>query len=153
MSVEDARIRLGLGGPSPERRAQLDLEFQKRQLQYKVVVLGTLPPLAKSARRARKRRQEGPFQPQQPPQPRYAPSWLRQQVYDRDAGQCQYCGEDVSYSDCNIDHVIPWPEGATSLGNLVVACQPCNKRKLKQWIPIDLRPIPGEVVEEELKRP
>lgn len=73
--------------------------------------------------------------------PRYANNYLRTIIYKRDAGQCQYCGKEVSYKDCNIDHVIPWPEGKTNENNLVVACKPCNKLKGKQIIPSNLRPI------------
>lgn len=77
-----------------------------------------------------------------PPEPRYAFTELRDMVYRRDAGQCQYCGELVTYADCNIDHVVPWHAGGRSeMSNLVVACQPCNKAKGRAIIPFELRPL------------
>ncbi len=79
------------------------------------------------------------------PRPRMAFSALRDFVYIRDAGQCQYCGALVSYNDCNIDHVVPWPHGQTEGSNLVVACKPCNKLKGRAVIPLELRPIPGSL--------
>lgn len=164
ISVSEARERLGLNGPSPEQRARIELEAYNRSRRYKVVIIGGIippPPKTKSKKKPRKHKRDkwftgkhGPVittNPDQPTktvrieQPRYATRELRKEVYLRDAGQCQYCGIEVSYEECNIDHVIPWPEGATTIDNLVVACQPCNKLKLKQWIPIHLRPIPGEV--------
>lgn len=76
------------------------------------------------------------------PLPRYAFTQLRDLVYRRDAGQCQYCGSDVGYAECNIDHVVPWDAGGRSeASNLVVACKDCNKAKGRALIPFDLRPI------------
>ena len=80
---------------------------------------------------------------------RYADHKLRWRVYSRDRGQCQYCGEDVSFEDCNIDHVVPWPKGLTVFKNLVVACKPCNKLKLAQRIPNKLQPIAKRTAEEK----
>lgn len=74
------------------------------------------------------------------PMPRYATQAMRWEVWIRDAGQCQYCGIEVSYAACNIDHVVPWPKGKTVVDNLVVACHPCNKLKFTQIIPTRLRP-------------
>ena len=75
----------------------------------------------------------------------YASFYLRKRIYNRDAGQCQYCGSEVAIEDCNIDHVIPRShQGITTRKNLVVACQPCNKLKDSQLIPEELRPRRGE---------
>lgn len=74
---------------------------------------------------------------------RFATPQMRKDVFQRDAGQCQYCGKELEYNTCVIDHVIPWPEGMTVVDNLVVACPKCNEIKLRQFIPINLRPIPG----------
>ena len=83
---------------------------------------------------------------------RYANSDLRRTVYDRDKGQCQYCGRDVSYEDCNMDHIWPWKRnGVTAPHNLVVCCQECNKAKGNQRIGLDAKPyqprpsFPGRV--------
>ncbi len=75
-----------------------------------------------------------------PTTPRYASGELRLSVYERDAGQCQYCGLELSYEDCNLDHVVPWPQGRTVAANLVVICPPCNKLKGSQLIPYRFRP-------------
>ncbi len=43
---------------------------------------------------------------------------------------CAYCGCGVLRSDATLDHVVPVSKGGrTVLGNLVVACWPCNARK------------------------
>lgn len=77
-----------------------------------------------------------------PPQPRYAFTVIRDAIYIRDKGQCQYCGIEVGYYECNFDHVVPWNLGGrTEVSNLVVACQPCNKLKGRALIPLELRPI------------
>jgi len=72
---------------------------------------------------------------------RYANPKIRRLVYDRDKGQCQHCGRDVSYDDCNIDHVWPWKHhGRTVPHNLVVSCRECNKAKGNQRIGLDAKP-------------
>ena len=77
---------------------------------------------------------------------RYAPFFLRKKVYERDAGQCQYCGAEVTMDECNIDHVIPYGmcRGMTSKHNLVVVCRNCNELKGGQLIPEELCPRKGE---------
>ncbi len=75
------------------------------------------------------------------PYSRHASPDLRAWIYRRDRGQCQYCGDEVSLEDCNIDHLIPYPQGATIEENLCVACQPCNKLKGNQRIPDDFLPF------------
>ena len=91
---------------------------------------GTLPAVPRRASKPR------------PPQPRYAFTQLRDLVYRRDAGQCQYCGESVTYAACNVDHVVPWNLGGRSeVSNLVIACRTCNEMKGRQLIPQELRPL------------
>ena len=77
---------------------------------------------------------------------KYAPFYLRNKVYERDAGQCQYCGLEMEMKDCNIDHVIPRGShrGKTTAKNLVVVCRSCNELKGWQLIPEELRPRRGE---------
>lgn len=60
---------------------------------------------------------------------RYAPSWLRKQVLERDAYACRYCKRPVTNATANIDHVKPWPYGMTELSNLVTCCRDCNRDK------------------------
>jgi 5-methylcytosine-specific restriction endonuclease McrA len=79
---------------------------------------------------------------------RYADHQLRWRVYSRDRGQCQYCGIEVSFEECNIDHVVPWPKGLTVFSNLVVACRGCNKLKGGVRIPNKLLPTRKRTAEE-----
>lgn len=52
---------------------------------------------------------------------------LRMKVYERDGFKCVYCG---SRKQLSLDHVTPESKGgATSEGNLVTACRPCNTKK------------------------
>ena len=66
---------------------------------------------------------------------------MRRRVFDRDAGQCQYCGVLVAFNRAHIDHVHPWYHGGeTELRNLVTSCRDCNMRKSTQRIPGGLKP-------------
>lgn len=48
----------------------------------------------------------------------------------RDAGRCQYCGEEISLRSLTIDHVIPKSlSGKTTWENTVVSCFRCNQKK------------------------
>src|ERR1051326_8484 len=76
------------------------------------------------------------------PSDRYASYDLRLYIFRRDCGQCQYCGRTVSFADCNIDHIIPWPRGRTVKSNLVVSCPGCNRLKGSALIPAAYRPWP-----------
>ena len=67
------------------------------------------------------------------PNPRYAPPELRAQVFARDRGICQYCGLKATLDTCNMEHVIPWPDGLTNIDNLVTSCRGCNRRKLRRY--------------------
>lgn len=54
----------------------------------------------------------------------------RENIYLRDGGICQYCGNKVSRGAATFDHVIPRAQGGTSdWGNLTLACYGCNKKK------------------------
>lgn len=51
----------------------------------------------------------------------------KENVFKRDAFQCQYCG---SQKDLTLDHIIPKAKGGkTSWNNLVTACRRCNALK------------------------
>ena len=53
--------------------------------------------------------------------------WWQQQLQ---AGTCHYCGKKVGAKDLTMDHVVPVARGGTSSkGNLVPACDACNKSK------------------------
>lgn len=54
----------------------------------------------------------------------------RRNVYLRDKGRCQYCGERVPSSSFDFEHVVPKARGGrTTWENIVVACIPCNQKK------------------------
>ncbi|MAV39410.1 MAG: HNH endonuclease [Puniceicoccaceae bacterium] len=54
----------------------------------------------------------------------------RENLFDRDNYQCQYCGNQMESAQLNMDHVIPRDQGGkTSWENIVTACIQCNSRK------------------------
>lgn len=62
----------------------------------------------------------------------HIPLTLRQQVYERAAGRCEYCliPEIAAFSPHEIDHVISQKHGGqTEAENLALACTLCNKHK------------------------
>lgn len=54
----------------------------------------------------------------------------RENVFARDGGRCQYCGNKVSRPEATYDHVVPRAQGGqTNWTNIVIACVPCNQHK------------------------
>jgi 5-methylcytosine-specific restriction endonuclease McrA len=54
----------------------------------------------------------------------------RENVYSRDRGQCQYCGNKVTKNEFTYDHVTPRAQGGkTRWENIVISCLPCNQKK------------------------
>ncbi len=54
----------------------------------------------------------------------------RNNVFERDRNQCQYCGGHFPREELNLDHVIPRQHGGrTTWENVVCSCMPCNTRK------------------------
>jgi len=54
----------------------------------------------------------------------------RKLIFIRDNFTCQYCGRELSLSQCTIDHVIPKSKGGDwSWENLVTCCARCNQLK------------------------
>lgn len=54
----------------------------------------------------------------------------RENVYLRDSGRCQYCGQKIPRFDATYDHVVPRSRGGlTNWENIVIACVICNQRK------------------------
>jgi len=68
------------------------------------------------------------------------PQALREAVFRRDAGRCQYChlaqlGHGATF---HIDHIVPRSRGGpTSLDNLVLQCPNCSLRKANKTTAID----------------
>ncbi len=62
----------------------------------------------------------------------YIPTALRNLVYERAEGRCEYCSisEAVSFAAHQIDHVIAEKHGGQTVeGNLALSCAICNKYK------------------------
>ena len=56
--------------------------------------------------------------------------FTRKNVWLRDGGKCQYCGDAVTLAEFTYDHVIPASQGGPrNWTNIVVACIPCNQHK------------------------
>ena len=54
----------------------------------------------------------------------------RLNIYARDDNTCQYCGQKLSRTALNLDHVLPRAQGGrTTWENVVCCCVPCNLRK------------------------
>lgn len=62
---------------------------------------------------------------------RYIPRDIKDKVVCRDHGTCRYCGLELEYAeDIHFDHVYPWSKGGeTTVENLVVSCETCNRKK------------------------
>jgi hypothetical protein len=57
---------------------------------------------------------------------------LKQQVFERAAGCCEYCRCQARFAmqSFSVEHIIPVSRGgATTLDNLALACQGCNNHK------------------------
>jgi len=51
-------------------------------------------------------------------------------IFRRDGGKCQYCGEQFTRQDLTIDHVIPRSLGGKSIWeNVACCCVDCNRKK------------------------
>ncbi|MBE9069264.1 HNH endonuclease [Leptolyngbya cf. ectocarpi LEGE 11479] len=77
----------------------------------------------------------------------YISSDLRQQVYKRAKGVCEYCQlpEMVALSVHQIDHIIAEKHGgATKLENLALSCVICNRNKGSDIASVD--PSTGSIV-------
>lgn len=55
----------------------------------------------------------------------------REYVYQRDGGRCRICGTpDGIGVEMQYDHIVPWSKGGmTTVDNLQLLCEPCNKSK------------------------
>jgi hypothetical protein len=75
------------------------------------------------------------------------PQALRDVVFSRDAGRCQYChlaqlGHGATF---HVDHIVPRSRGGpTSLDNLALQCPNCSLRKASKTTAID--PQSGQAV-------
>lgn len=61
---------------------------------------------------------------------KHALKFSRENVYGRDRGRCQYCGNNVPRDAFTYDHVVPRVQGGhTRWENVVICCVPCNQKK------------------------
>jgi 5-methylcytosine-specific restriction endonuclease McrA len=71
--------------------------------------------------------------------PKLSVRFSRGNIYLRDNGECQYCGDRIERKEATLDHVIPVSKGGKSVwDNCVTACAPCNSNKsdkTKGWKP------------------
>ena len=55
---------------------------------------------------------------------------LRQFVYERDGGRCQYCDNPTELCECHIHHVLELSGGGTNHpSNLKTLCRDCHKQR------------------------
>jgi hypothetical protein len=62
----------------------------------------------------------------------YIPAALRQQVFDRATGRCEYCRfpQQMSFATFECEHIVAEKHGgATTADNLALACPFCNRFK------------------------
>ena len=65
--------------------------------------------------------------------PRIAPA-IREELWRRDGGICQMCGEHVLEDDWNADHIVPkWLGGPDVIDNLRVTHPLCNRQRTPPW--------------------
>lgn len=54
----------------------------------------------------------------------------KRNLYQRDGGECQYCGKSVGMTSATIDHIIPRSRGGTNdWENVCLCCPDCNFAK------------------------
>ncbi len=74
------------------------------------------------------------------------PSSLRQLVFERAQGKCEYCfiHQDVSIYSHEVDHIIALKHGGQTIAeNLALSCLPCNRHKGSDLATFD--PISNEI--------
>ncbi|MDA3920387.1 MAG: HNH endonuclease [Salinisphaera sp.] len=58
------------------------------------------------------------------------PALTRRELFHRDGGLCLYCGVKMSFSQMQIEHVLPRSKGGQHRWrNVVSTCEPCNRYK------------------------
>lgn len=87
--------------------------------------------------------------------PRRGDLWRYQSV-QRQNGKCAYCGQMITYSSCEMDHIVPRAgQGSTNIReNLVAVCHRCNlsKRNIPFAVWARKSTIEGVSVEEAVER-
>lgn len=87
--------------------------------------------------------------------PRKSDLWRYQSV-QRQNCKCAYCGDTITYTNCEMDHIVPRAgEGSTNTrDNLVAVCHRCNlsKKNVPFAVWAESSSIPGVSVKEALER-
>ena len=56
--------------------------------------------------------------------------YMKQKVYEKQAGKCSICNEEFSLSEMEADHIKPWHEGGKTIeSNCQLLCKDDNRRK------------------------
>lgn len=80
----------------------------------------------------------------------------RYRALQRQGGQCLYCGKDITFQTCEMDHIVPRKGiGSTNTReNLVAVCRQCNHDKSNQLFSVwaSQTNIPGVSVKEAIER-
>lgn len=50
--------------------------------------------------------------------------------------RCAYCKKEFTRRELTLDHVMPRSQGHGRIGNIVLACRPCNADKANKILPI-----------------
>ena len=54
---------------------------------------------------------------------------LKKKLIERDGSRCAYCGRELDFDSCTIEHVVPLACGGTStMDNCIILCCECNIR-------------------------
>ena len=74
-----------------------------------------------------------PFTEPDKPKPTKKYGWwdkVRLRIFERDNGQCTYCGTELTLESFNVDHLLPRSRGGTDEeSNLALSCVFCNSKK------------------------
>lgn len=55
---------------------------------------------------------------------------IKATVYNRESGCCFYCDRLLPYGVATMDHIKPKSQGGKlEIGNIVLACRPCNQER------------------------
>jgi hypothetical protein len=54
----------------------------------------------------------------------------KREIYEKQNGMCNICGEKITIEEAEADHIIPWSKGGTTTNdNLQILCRSCNRKK------------------------
>jgi 5-methylcytosine-specific restriction endonuclease McrA len=88
--------------------------------------------------------------------PKQSIRYSKQSVFLRDGYRCQYCGLQLSASQCTLDHVKPLSLGGRStFENSTTACSPCNGSKGNRLIrprTQPFRPTAWQLIEQRQRQ-